>query len=617
MNAWLAKLRSIPHSSIRTRLLLYFILIALVPTTIIAAAAYSKSTSVITSKVDASITQNLRLINDAVIQKLESVNDISTFIYLNPDFIEILSTDRPDKYARFDDANLTQERIEFTNEIAALDKMLTTFTTENMSKTVLYPKLFMYNRPEYIQSRFTDKISDLGEIQDQKWYRALPRHFKYTVVGPNRIMTQTGMKDTIRIAKRLYGLKHYQIPYAGLLTIDIPVEDFVSILEDFEPTPNSLIYIVDQQHKVNVAADPMQFGKISPYADTVPLISLGISSQIRNLNGASMLVSQKRIDETGWTIVSLSPMKELREELHSFTKILYGVILLCALLALAGALYLSNHISMPIIKLVKSMSNVGEGNFNISLNYKRKDEFSYLISSYKTMLAEVKQLIDKLYISEVNKKEAELKALQAQINPHFLYNTLDSVNWLAIEHKVPEISKIVTSLSDFFRYSLNKGHPIISLEEEIRQVESYLQIQKIRFEDKFDYSIHVPQELLSCLTVKLTLQPLVENSILHGIQQTYEKGWITIEAVLKESDIHIIISDNGAGADTSELNLLLSEAAEGTGHSKSYGLLNVNARLKQTFGAGYGVYFSDNEPAGVIAVIIIPAVYTMEGYPHA
>jgi two-component system sensor histidine kinase YesM len=256
-------------------------------------------------------------------------------------------------------------------------------------------------------------------------------------------------------------------------------------------------------------------------------------------------------------------------------------------------------------------------NVDISFEYRRNDEFSYLIDTYKNMLDEIKQLIDQLYISEQNKREAEIKALQAQINPHFLYNTLDSVNWLALKYNAVDISTMVTSLSDFFRYTLSKGKNIIPLSDEKKQIESYLAIQKIRFMDKLDYNINFPQELLDYLTVKLILQPIVENSIIHGIEKKRGKGIVDITAEKTGGKIEIRITDNGVGGNIEEMNSLLNYRE---GIVKSYGIRNVNERIKQLFGVQYGIRFYSNEElrasrgismnneSGVTALITIPAV---------
>jgi two-component system sensor histidine kinase YesM len=233
------------------------------------------------------------------------------------------------------------------------------------------------------------------------------------------------------------------------------------------------------------------------------------------------------------------------------------------------------------------------------------------------MVFDIKELINKLYISEVNKKvaelkakESELKSLQAQINPHFLYNTLDSINWLAVEHNASDISTMVTSLSDFFRYSLSKGNTIITLEDEKKQVEAYLNIQKFRFNNKLDYHVHFPPHILECLTVKLILQPIVENSIVHGFEKIKEKGIINITAENNNGFIEILVSDNGIGADVDVLNCIL----EGSGTpSRYFAVKNIDERIKRVFGKEYGIRFYNNKPSGVAVLVRFPAVESMEG----
>jgi two-component system sensor histidine kinase YesM len=272
------------------------------------------------------------------------------------------------------------------------------------------------------------------------------------------------------------------------------------------------------------------------------------------------------------------------------------------------AMLLSENISYPIRKLVQSMKIVQSGNFDILLEHKKKDEFGYLYSSYKKMISEIKELIDKLYRSEVNKKEAELKSLQAQINPHFLYNTLDSVNWMALEHNAPQISTMVTSLSDFFRYSLSKGKSMITIQEEVWQVESYLKIQGIRFQEKLDYTLDFPNDVLGFLSPKLILQPLVENAILHGINPKREKGTITITGSIRNDLIEIEVRDNGVGADVEELNSFLDDHS----NSSSFAIINVNERIKHFFGSRYGIHFFSNDSGGVTVIVTFPALKTME-----
>jgi two-component system sensor histidine kinase YesM len=306
----------------------------------------------------------------------------------------------------------------------------------------------------------------------------------------------------------------------------------------------------------------------------------------------------------------MSPISEMYGELVSFNKVMVIVLVICLILSFGFAMFLSDNVAYPIQKLARSMSVVRDGNFDVKLSYKRNDEFAFLITAYNKMVEQIKELIDKLYVSELNKKEAELRSLQAQINPHFLYNTLDSVNWLALKHDVPDFSTMVTSLSDFFRYSLNKGRDIIPLRDEKNQVKCYLDIQKIRFKDKLDYGIDFPEDILEYQTVKLILQPIVENAIVHGIEKRRGKGMIDIAASMTEDTIEIRISDNGIGTNVAELNSLLAGKA---GIGKTYGIRNVHVRIRNAFGEKYGLTFEDNVFGGVTVIIRIPAMRKAEG----
>jgi two-component system sensor histidine kinase YesM len=401
--------------------------------------------------------------------------------------------------------------------------------------------------------------------------------------------------------------------FGGLLTMDMGLDYFNNILLNSKLTPGSLTFVMDRGGKILICPDETvlgtEFGSIEGkkliYSDEARQFGSYIGKQA----GTSMLVSYQKLTQPDWTIVSLTPMSELNGELATLNRVMLFVIAICGAIAVIVALLLADNVSYPIRKLVKSMGEVQKGNFEIAPEYRRNDEFAYLFTSFRKMVGEIRELIDKLYVSEVKKKEAELKSLQAQINPHFLYNTLDSVNWMALELNAANISTMVTSLSDFFRYSLSKGKSVITIGDEKMQVESYLRIQKIRFEDKLDYLLDLPAEILEFLTVKLILQPLVENSILHGINKKPGKGHITVTAEKKDSLIVIRIRDDGAGADTEELNAILDNRSG----KSSFAIKNVDERIKHTFGDCFGLRYFGNEDGGVTVEVRFPAVKTMEG----
>jgi two-component system sensor histidine kinase YesM len=233
------------------------------------------------------------------------------------------------------------------------------------------------------------------------------------------------------------------------------------------------------------------------------------------------------------------------------------------------------------------------------------------------MMKQIRELIDKLYVSEMNKqkaeldaKNAELQALQAQINPHFLYNTLDLINLYAIKYKAPVICGMIDSLANLFRYTLGGspgGGAVISLDQEIGHARNYLKLQALRMGDTLRYRFHIPGELRNVRIVKLVLQPLVENSIRHGYTGNRGPLEIVIDAWREGEKTLIRIGDNGAGADLAELEELL--AGGGDRGSASFAIGNIHYRLRQTFGEPYGLRFTANGGAGLSAIITIPAVW--------
>ncbi len=591
-------------TSIKNKFIIFFLFIGFLSTSIILIPLYKRAASIITDRINFSAEKNLNSISESLMQKFEEINEISTYIYLTPEVIQSISSDRNNK------------SVDIIAEMSSLDKVLETYYMTDVRKTSKFPRLYILNRPEYSMYNFSNKVFDLTRIQSEKWYLSLPEKSRYSIAGLSSIELPTGKIDSIRFAKKIFALNRQDVPFLGLLTIDIDVQEFNKLLNYYRLTRNSSLFIINSENTVQLSSEAGQLGQnlnSESYIETIRSYTNSSTSFKSKIDGNEVLISYNKIKELGWTIVSVSKTDELFGELIVFRRAVYVVCIICILLSIIFALILSENIMYPIRKLMKSMRLVQDGNFEINLEYGRNDEFSYLIDSYNRMIHEIKDLINKLYITEADKKEAELLALQAQINPHFLYNTLDLVNWTALSNNVPEISTMATALSDFFRYSLSNGRSIIPLGDEISQVKSYLLIQNLRFKDKLDYRINFPPELSNYLIVKLVLQPIVENAIIHGIERRRGKGIVDITVEKIGDWLKIRISDDGTGGNIEKMNAMLA-GPKNSGISKAFGIRNVNERIKQTFGNEFGIEFQDNIPTGVTATIIIPALEKLEGY---
>ncbi|RAU92348.1 sensor histidine kinase [Paenibacillus sp. YN15] len=594
------------HVSLKNRLLLYFLLLVILPTSIISVTIYVNSDQTIKENISISVQQNLVMVESMVLQKFEEMNTLMDSIYMNAQMTVKLSAERP--------AN----QIGIVNELADLDKLVSGYVLNNGGSRYL-PKLYMVNRPEYLQYNFSKYVTALNIIEQEPWYTRLPPKARYMVIGLTKQPAARDSAYTMKLGKRLFGINNIALPYSALLTLEADITEFNRILSQLKPSANSSIFILDESGAVAASPD---LSLLASNLSDIPYIREIMSkpeetimdSTEMDVNKESSLVTFRKIKGTGWTVVSVSPMSDLNGKLLAIRNVMYAVLGLCMALAVIIAVILSNSITRPILQVIRSMSYAKSGNFDVEVEYKPKDEFSHLVNQYNKMIRQIKELFHKLYVSEVKKKEAELKALQAQINPHFLYNTLDSINWIALRHKVPEISKMVTSLSDFFRYSLNKGNTIISVQDELNQVKSYLAIQHIRFQERLSYTIEAEPEIAGCYTIKLILQPLVENSLIHGIEKRLGPGTIGIKAYLTEGWVRIEVRDDGIGADVELLNAMLDSPEEAGG--KSFGLNNVHQRIRQAFGRESGLRFAANPEQGITAIVSFPAIMNMEEARH-
>jgi two-component system sensor histidine kinase YesM len=270
-------------------------------------------------------------------------------------------------------------------------------------------------------------------------------------------------------------------------------------------------------------------------------------------------------------------------------------------------LVLSRSISNPIKKLAGVMKRIkNEESIDIYLQTRNKDEVGVLYHSFNIMMKRIGSLLDDVYESSRKQKNAELKALQAQINPHFVYNTLDSINWIALCRKEEEISSMIVSLAHIMRYSIKNADEMLALAEEFNFVKRYIHIQSIRYNDNFDIRYETEEELLKVPILKCIIQPLIENAILHGTEKSPRRGIIVLSLAAVDGNLQIKVSDNGAGADTGVLNEYLAAVHTSLADSDGLGIKNIHERLKMKFGNLYGLHYEPNPNDGITAIVTIP-----------
>lgn len=280
---------------------------------------------------------------------------------------------------------------------------------------------------------------------------------------------------------------------------------------------------------------------------------------------------------------------------------------LLLLLVIILSYYIPRSITMPITRISRVTNQVAKGNLSVRAAAESGAEARMLSDSLNAMIDKINELLDQVTTEQIRLRKAEFELLQAQINPHFLYNTLDTIVWLAEAGDQKRVVSMVGNLSDFFRTSLNQGKDIISIREELAHVRSYLEIQQVRYQDILRYEITVPEDLYEYKIPKITIQPLVENALYHGIKNKRGQGTITVTGKSKENGFVLYVRDNGIGMTQERLNEVRAGIQKLSYTGKEiYGLYNVNERIRLNFGETYGISIESTYGEGTCVSISLP-----------
>lgn len=299
---------------------------------------------------------------------------------------------------------------------------------------------------------------------------------------------------------------------------------------------------------------------------------------------------------------------QLKEQVNSFILLCTALVVVIVLIVIIITLLTLKSITNPLEKLCRITEQISKGDFNVRAKINTMDEIGVLSDSVDDMTEKLEIMVKQIKDDERKMRHAELRLLQEQINPHFLYNTLDTIVWLIEGNDTDKAVRMVVSLSEFFRLVLSKGKEYITIREEELHLRSYLEIQQVRYHDILEYEIAIDSEIYDCRILKLTLQPLVENSLYHGIKYKRAKGKVIVTGKKEGELIHFLVQDNGVGMETEELEKLREEIRRPCKTTKKgFGLANVNERIRMNFGMQYGMEINSVKGEGTCVSITIPA----------
>lgn len=301
---------------------------------------------------------------------------------------------------------------------------------------------------------------------------------------------------------------------------------------------------------------------------------------------------------------SYEEQQQFFERIIQFSIVAFFVLFVMVLVL---SYYIPLSITRPILRLEEVTNQVAKGNLTVRSDVQNGAEVCSLSDSLNTMIDKINELLEQVTTEQIRLRKAEFELLQSQINPHFLYNTLDTIVWLAEAGEQSKVVSMVGSLSEFFRSTLSRGKDIVSIREELQHVRSYLEIQQVRYQDILEYEIRVPEELYDCRIPKLTVQPLVENALYHGIKNKRGVGNIHISGYRREDGCVLRIEDNGAGIVRERLLQVQDGIRNKILTGKDiYGLYNVNERIRLNFGERYGIVIESEYGEGTVVEILLP-----------
>ncbi|KWX73590.1 sensor histidine kinase [Paenibacillus jilunlii] len=408
----------------------------------------------------------------------------------------------------------------------------------------------------------------------------------------------------------------------GYCSVMVNMEKIKGLVVHTELTPNSTLYILNSQNEVVASNHTNSSGNI--FKEILSLDRHSLANGVKTkINGKDVIVQEKGLQQAdGWRILSMIPVHELTTDMNDIKNISIIVGIGITLSMIILVYFFLNNLTRPVMGLVADMKRAGKRDMNFRVKVRSTNEVGALAYDINNMIDKMEEMTRdvfntqvRLYESELSKKQAEFSALQSQINPHFLYNTLNCISSIGLEYGSKEIAQITSCMSKIFRYSIKKDE-LVQISEEIQCIKAYMNIISIRYENKFAMEVNVDEKLLKMRTPKMILQPIVENSVYHGLESIDAGGHLHVSGHIDANgDICFQVADSGKGIAYEELesiqaklNMEYSERVENSFAGKNIGLSNINNRIKLLFGEEYGVGIQSQLGEGTTVTVKIPCI---------
>lgn len=574
--------------SMRTRMLLSNIVVALIPFLMFSIVSGSIFLDYAQKTAEEHSVQLIHQVSNSMDVYVETIEKMVNYIQLelqDTPFFTMETEDAPGRESETDYIRSVLENVANSHrEVAGI---------------------FIATKEDLYVSTGMSRISR-DPFQNERWYREAsenPEEIQLisVVTGRNIVTNRSySIDDVFSLAKAVQDPETGEV--LGVILLDIRHDIIQSSINGVTIGEKGFVFVMDQED--NIVYTPVNgiVYRVNPkWVKAMEPMSVQIQ-------GGSYQIRSELSPYTGWRTVGVFSMDEVMSSVNTIVYILFTCVIISLVLVVIVSFKFSRTLTNPIFKLKRLMKQAESGDLTVRFNFEHNDEIGELGQSFNHMIARIDQLIQMVYVEQENKRTAEMKSLQEQIKPHFLYNTLDTISWMARDYDAEDIVRLVDALTNMFRIGLSHGKDIITVKEEITHVSNYLYIQKIRYKDKLNYVIHVDESLYAVEVPKLILQPLVENAIYHGVKAKRGGGTITITGVPEGENLVFTVQDNGAGMPqekVEELNRRMSERSV-LDEQKSFGLFYIRERIQLCYGTGYGVHVESALGEGTRVTITLP-----------
>lgn len=584
-------------SSIRVKIFILFIIISILPLLILTTLNYAYSVSIMKDEISKS---NMALL----VQTEENLDNILEMIEERIWSFVILDMQNYNRYVRDLGGFMRNEPGQALENVKVSIDILQSMADSNK----YIDSIYLYSTAENFLITSRRGIKKIENIEDYDWYRkAKEWKGKAGWITTRNAYDFDGGSNKKMVSAALL-VKDNLGDELGVLCVNLKSGVISDLTSNIDIGENGYILICDSEgniinHKNTqyISENMLRYGYINK-------IAYGDKGFFENIiDGDNYLITFLTSNYTKWKFATVIPDSYIRHKIFNKAAISILICIVCIPVAVMFSFIISNSLYTPIKILKRAMKKASEGDFNTRIDERRKDEFRELNLSFNLMVENIDNTIKELYKTRLLKKEAELKALQSQINPHFLYNTLDSMYWMAKLGKTDELSTMIMSFSKFLKINLSKGRDIIPIKELVDEIEYYLTIQKSRFGDKFETIIDIEKSLYQYSMIKFIMQPLVENAIYHGIERKKGKGYIKVTGRKVDDHAIFFVIDDGVGMNEERLAQVRESIAKDM-EDRNFALVNVNKRIKAAYGENYHLDIKSHEGDGTIIKIEIPLI---------